>query len=125
MSVDDEYGGYADNDWSLARKRGRERARMARKPTGADLIVEERQRQLDEEGWTTQNDLRYKDGELIRAALCYADSANPFVKYVGPRTWPWDVKWDKRAKHSTKRKLVIAGALLAAELDRLQAEEEN
>jgi len=91
--------------------------------TGAELIVAERQRQIDEEGCTAEGDARYTDGELIRAALCYADSANPFVKYVGPRTWPWDPSWDKRVKHSRKRKLVIAGALIAAEIDRLQAEE--
>lgn len=99
--------------------------REATMKTGAELIAEERQRQLDDEGWTAERDARYKDGELIRAALCYADSANPYIKYVGPRTWPWHPSWDKRSKHSRKRKLVIAGALIAAELDRLQAEEEG
>ena len=91
--------------------------------TGAELIAEERQRQLDEEGWTPEGDAKYKDGELIRAALCYADSCSPFVKYVGPNTWPWDPAWDKRRQHSTKRRLVIAGALIAAEIDRLQDSE--
>ena len=92
---------------------------------GIELIAEERQRQLDEEGWTPEGDAKHKDGELIRAALCYADSCNPFAKYVGPNTWPWDSVWDKRHQHSTKRRLVIAGALIAAEIDRLQAKEEG
>jgi hypothetical protein len=33
--------------------------------------------------------------------------------------WPWDKEWDKRHKHDKARSLVIAGALIAAELDRL------
>lgn len=33
--------------------------------------------------------------------------------------WPWDAEWDKRKKHDKLRSLVIAGALIAAELDRL------
>lgn len=36
--------------------------------------------------------------------------------------WPWDKKWDKREKHDKLRSLVIAGALIAAEIDRLQNE---
>lgn len=35
--------------------------------------------------------------------------------------WPWDSKWDKREKHNTLRSLVIAGALIAAEIDRITA----
>lgn len=35
--------------------------------------------------------------------------------------WPWDVEWDKRKKHDMRRSLVIAGALIAAELDRLNS----
>lgn len=34
--------------------------------------------------------------------------------------WPWDGEWDKRKKHDKLRSLVIAGALIAAEIDRLQ-----
>lgn len=33
--------------------------------------------------------------------------------------WPWENEWDKREKHDKIRSLVIAGALIAAELDRL------
>jgi hypothetical protein len=36
--------------------------------------------------------------------------------------WPWDDECDKRWKHGRLRQLVIAGALIAAEIDRLQAE---
>lgn len=34
--------------------------------------------------------------------------------------WPWGEEWDKREKHDLMRSLVIAGALIAAEIDRLQ-----
>lgn len=33
--------------------------------------------------------------------------------------WPWDSRFDKRKKHNKIRSLVIAGSLIAAELDRL------
>lgn len=33
--------------------------------------------------------------------------------------WPWSKEWDKRKKHDKMRSLVIAGALIAAEIDRL------
>jgi hypothetical protein len=33
--------------------------------------------------------------------------------------WPWDAEYDKRKKHDKMRSLVIAGALIAAEIDRL------
>jgi hypothetical protein len=101
--------------------------------TGVELIAHERQRQIDEEGWTPQHDLReHRRYTLARAALCYL--ANYFgrvaffrrehdkdITFYDP--WPFDRKWDKRSKHSPNRSLVIAGALIAAELDRLQAED--
>lgn len=38
---------------------------------------------------------------------------------VGP--WPWSDAWDKRKKHDRIRQLSIAGALIAAEINRLLA----
>lgn len=35
--------------------------------------------------------------------------------------WPWSKEWDKRKKHDKMRSLVIAGALIAAEIDRINA----
>jgi hypothetical protein len=37
----------------------------------------------------------------------------------GGDAWPWSRNWDKRDKHSRTRRLEIAGALIAAEIDRL------
>lgn len=39
--------------------------------------------------------------------------------------WPWDSNWDKRIKHDKIRSLVIAGALIAAELDRINVNEDD
>ena len=55
------------------------------------------------------------------AAACYAAPAQIFVEmseYVD--AWPWEPQFDKRGKHSRIRCLTIAGALIAAEIDRLK-----
>lgn len=111
-------------------------------PTGAELIVAERECQMSKEGWDAQHDDEHTEGELALAAVCYASPTPLLIKekhgrgigFVDP--WPWfdtiEVTrygdglttqvpaWDKRKKHSKLRKLVIAGALIAAEIDRLQ-----
>ena len=101
--------------------------------TGVELIAVERQRQIDEEGWTIENDrLEHDVGDLACAAVCYASAyVGEEVRFIsrcsssigGYDPWPFDRKWDKRDKHDKKRCLVIAGALIAAELDRLQVED--
>lgn len=105
--------------------------------TGAELIAEERKRQ-QQEGYDDRHDDHHKNGELVHAAICYAaeavgegvyfsyDSGAPFL-HDEPETvgghydpFPWHKKEDKRGKHDRKKLLVIAGALIAAELDRLE-----
>ena|SRR3972149_10136269 len=90
---------------------------MAEK-SGAQLIAEERQRQIDVEGWTAEHDDQHKEGEMARAAAAYA-----LVDFHGVETtdvsvlWPWSWEWLKPSNRI--RNLVKAGALLAAEIDRL------
>jgi hypothetical protein len=89
---------------------------------GAELIAAERQRQVAMEGWTDEHDDSHPSAELSRAALCYTDeAARQVTDYrVGPRpSWPWDIRWWKPADDPI-RNLVKAGALIAAEIDRLQ-----
>jgi hypothetical protein len=119
-----EYGGYADNEWALIRQR----ALAKRPPSGVDLIKKERARQVDDEHWTAEHDDKEEErGGLVRAAMCYLDSSleEHNTTYVDYFTWPWDKKYDKRDKHDRLRKLVIAGALVAAEIDRLQRKAAN
>lgn len=97
--------------------------------TGIDYISAERERQVNEEGFTTENDMRYQDGELISAAVCYAipehhrvnSTISPFFRIRVLPTWPWDVKWWKPSHGDRIRELSKAGALIAAEIDRLLA----
>jgi len=97
--------------------------------TGIELIAEERQRQIDEEGWTLEHDSFHSKGELAAAASCYAYPQYDEVKahvsvLLGnkpiPENWPFDAEWWK--PKDELRNLIRAGALIAAEIDRLQNE---
>jgi len=103
-------------------------------PSGADLIHRERSRQIVEEGWTPQHDDQHDLFELTDAAMCYAERASqcedgdpwPEWKDRVPKEWPWSVKWWKPEPRLGQpnyeqaiRNLVKAGALIAAEIDRL------
>lgn len=109
--------------------------------SGVELIREERERQVSEEGWTAEHDDFHGRGELAWAAVCYAAPEPVFeqkvsgkgVSFVDP--WPWDGRFDKRpreplghrlASPTTEeriRMLAKAGALIAAEIDAIQREE--
>lgn len=87
--------------------------------TGAALIAAERQRQIDAEGWTTEHDAEHASGELRRAAIAYTQ--RPTSDTPPPPVWPWaDEYW--KPSNDQIRNLVKAGALIAAEIDRLQGE---
>lgn len=98
--------------------------------TGIELIAEERKRQIEKEGYCSINDAHWTGGELSIAAACYALNKLPYenstfgTKPKVPKiNFPWVDECDKRKKHDRKRSLIIAGALIAAELDRLIREE--
>jgi len=89
--------------------------------TGIELIEEERKRQINKEGFTADMDqLNAKDGVLAKGAACYCTtSQTEETKADPPITWPWGKGW---WKPKTKlRNLARAGALIAAEIDRIQA----
>ena len=110
--------------------------------TGIELIAEERRRQIDVEGWAPEHDAQHEDGELALVAALYATPEPLYAlsiddqrsrEHHGERClnidivdpWPgsWGGHWDKRHKHDRLRRLTIAGALIAAEIDRLQLAE--
>ena len=78
--------------------------------TGAELIASERTRQISEEEFTWNHDDQYVEQQLVKAAICYAKPDDS--------GWPWDMEWWKPT--TTIRNLTKAGALIAAEIDRLQ-----
>ena len=97
---------------------------------GAGLIAEERQRQINIEKWTPEHDDEHVMGQLAIAAACYAEVSSLTVRarragrYLSiPNEilsrWPWSTKWWKPSSDPI-RNLVKAGALIAAEIDRLQ-----
>lgn len=101
-----------------------EKAVTTKNMTGVDLIEAERLRQIDVEGWTFEHDDQHDGCEMTYAAVCYANYALKRIesgKHYGfqPKLWPWDSKWWKPDLDPI-RNLVKAGALIAAEIDRLQ-----
>ncbi len=90
---------------------------------GIKLIADERRRQIDVEGWSKSRDRSYHtDGELADAAACYALAGKR--KDGEPiRYWPWNLEWWKPTPDDRIRELVKAGALIAAEIERLSPAE--
>lgn len=89
--------------------------------TGAELIADERQRQQEKEGFSISHDQGNSRGELACAARCYANPSPIALADDGlPLIWPpgWSRSWWKPT--TQVRNLVKAGALIAAEIDRLQ-----
>lgn len=104
--------------------------------TGAEMIAQERARQIAEEGRTPEHDASHSSSQLALAAACYA--IPPSKRKGAPRLadgygddrgdryrWtPWDWPWHPDHWKPTGdriRELAKAGALIAAEIDRLQA----
>jgi hypothetical protein len=92
---------------------GQERTAAARD------VLAERQRQVSAEGWNPEHDDSHTLGELADAAGCYALHAHDWPSLAGsaPLGWPWDAKWWKPA--GARRNLEKAGALILAEIERL------
>ena len=106
---------------------------------GAEMIAVERERQMRQEGWTPEHDDQHTLGELAAAGACYAllntrwkDSSVLGSRLIPDNLWPWEREWYKPADypdppysenvHLDKhvKDLVRAGALIAAEIDRLE-----
>jgi len=86
---------------------------------GTELITAERQRQVEEKGWTAEHDTTHKGGELATAAVFYT---LPLGHLLEEKMWPSSWAGMYNTKHQIPRikQLVIAGALIAAEIDRLK-----
>lgn len=93
--------------------------------TGIERISQERKRQIEKEGWTSDHDASHTAGELSLAARAYTDCAVRQLKGHGqtvepPFDWPWGREWFKPSDNPI-RNLEKAGALIAAEIDRIAA----
>lgn len=89
--------------------------------TGIELIQEERTEQIEHHRFTPEQDKQYKNGELAVAAICYAIhdhfGADDIIEWL----YPWS-KATFKPKDRIKN-LQKAGALIAAEIDRLNNEQ--
>lgn len=93
---------------------------------GVIAIGRERDRQVTAEGWTPDHDDAHDDGSMALAACCYAEmSACMALEHDlavraygnGHQHWPWAQAWWKPT--TARRNLEKAGALIAAEIERL------
>ena len=102
--------------------------------TAINDVLAERKRQMVRKGWSMEHDDAHDEGELARAAACYALNAScvdvarevgaleadrgdePSLYFVR-RYWPWEQQWWKPS--TRRRDLVKAAALLIAEIERL------
>ena len=119
---------------------------MSERKTGASMISEERDRQIRLEGWTPEHDDdHHSGGELGEAAACYLLPDIVHVRhqlnssrgigdcYIYDMStakdheidWPWDGDTWKPTPDDPIRQLTKAGALIAAEIDRLIREADS
>lgn len=103
---------------------------------GIRMIADERKRQVESEGWTLEHDAEHVRGELADASIAYAKRASMQVfsgdnffgyrRNIIPSDWPYE--WDKdywKPSPDPIRNLIKAGALIAAEIDRILAAHPN
>lgn len=78
-------------------------------------VLAERRRQVEVEGWMPAHDDMYDEAELSRAAAAYTLQGEH--DFGPPPQWPWKREWWK--PQGERRNLVKAGALILAEIERL------
>ncbi|KAA5532675.1 hypothetical protein F0919_18005 [Taibaiella lutea] len=86
--------------------------------TGIELIAQERQEQIEKHGRTVKSDFEENSkGQLIRAAITLLTGSGTL-----PANWNFNYCTRLMQKSERSRK-IVAGALIAADLDREQYEE--
>ena len=92
--------------------------------TGIELIAKERQEQIEKHGRTVEHDDLYNyNGQLAWAAAhLLAKDFSEQLDDCCPDGWSQEI-WDKMMGKSKVERLAIAGALIAAELDRISMQE--
>ena len=100
---------------------------------GVERIAAERKRQIETENWTPQHDFdEHGDMVLAIAAASYVldlagvfgdhhESWKQIYKECGEKVWIFDEEGFKPTHDDPIRQLTKAGALIAAEIDRLIA----
>lgn len=96
-------------------------------------VFNERQRQIEKEGYSTANDDLYRSNELVRAGAGYVnqvvgrswtynkETPEVYQNEEVPEFWPWAESFWK--PKSPREDLVRAAALLIAEIERIDRKE--
>lgn len=94
----------------------------AEKKTGIELIAQERKEQIEKHGWSKRHDSCHVNGALVKVAAILAvqgtdskviSSDGEFE--TGNNVWGLEEK----LKNNDIHRLKVAGALIAAEIDRI------
>ena len=83
--------------------------------TGLEIIVEERIEQIENHGYDADHDDKHVNGEMLKLALYFITGDEDFYPYG----WVTPIKAEVFKKDRINQ-LAIAGAMIAAEIDRLQ-----
>ena len=86
---------------------------------GIELITKERERQIEVKGWSEEHDKQHDCGELSDLAVCYALRPYWRKRISIPMIDPFAFGVFKPDPNNRIRELTKAGALIAAEIDRL------
>ncbi|MGY4727929.1 ead/Ea22-like family protein [Burkholderia pyrrocinia] len=87
-------------------------------------VISERRRQIVDECRTASQDDTLDECELAAAAACYAIGSRDISTCSDCRAlWPWPAQWWKPS--TARANLVKAGALILAEIERLDRTTEN
>ena len=93
--------------------------------TGIELIAEERRRHIEKERWTPEHDSTHVNGELAIAGACYAIPSYDTNEDIQSKLqWPFE-KDSWKPSGDRVRDLVKAGALIAAEIDRINVSKDQ
>lgn len=84
---------------------------------GVQLIEAERYRQIEVLKYDVENDALYDKGQLLEAAAAYV--VEPKYRLNPDVSWPWKESSFKPTPDNRILELTKAGALIAAEIDRL------
>jgi hypothetical protein len=104
--------------------------------TGIELIAIERKRQIEKKGYDKDHDDEWDCGQLALAGAAYAippkkrkteiggDAFSACINY-SKVLWPFEYRYYNPTPQNRIKELVKAGALIAAEIDRLNRVEKN
>ena len=93
--------------------------------SGLGVIARERDEQVEDHGYDALHDDQYGQAQLARAGYLYARAATDQIRgnkvnlTVAPGNWPWEPRFWRLDLDRPIHNLAKAGALIAAEIDRL------